>query len=220
MNDLDLRPLADGESPLGTLFRTARAQQGEDAAVARLAERLAPQLQAPSPGAGAPATSNVGLRVLAASGVAIVAVATLWSSAGTAPSAKLIAAKTALVVPVVAASAPSPVSSTAPAPQAVPAKPPSPPQPAASVALKGPSELALLSAARRALSTNPEQSLALTETHRVRFPGSPLAQERDVIRLDALARLGRKAEAANAATQFRSQYKGSAHQRHVDEKAQ
>jgi hypothetical protein len=56
-------------------------------------------------------------------------------------------------------------------------------------------ETALLEGARRALSGSPEQALARTREHARRFPRGQLASERALLEIDALYRLGRRAEA-------------------------
>ena len=86
-----------------------------------------------------------------------------------------------------------------------------PPVPAATTA-----EAELLNAAQRVLSTNPERALALTRTHRQRFPNGVLAQEREVIAIEALSRLGRKDDARRRSEEFGRTYPGSAHQRKVE----
>jgi|GEM_PF-2510656 len=56
-------------------------------------------------------------------------------------------------------------------------------------------EFALLRAARQAVGDHPNHALALTEEHARRFPIGMLAQERETIAIEALARLGRAAQA-------------------------
>jgi hypothetical protein len=86
-------------------------------------------------------------------------------------------------------------------------------KPPAAAAIK---ESELLEAAQRALGTNPERALALTQTHRQRFPNGALAQEREVIAIEALSRLGRKNDAKRQSEAFEKTYPGSAHQRKVE----
>jgi hypothetical protein len=56
-------------------------------------------------------------------------------------------------------------------------------------------ESALLESARRALSGSPELTLARVREHSRRFPRGQLASERALLEIDALYRLGRRAEA-------------------------
>ncbi len=60
-------------------------------------------------------------------------------------------------------------------------------------------ETALLEEARRALAGSPEQALARTREHARRFPRGQLASERTLLEIDALYRLGRRAEARSLA---------------------
>lgn len=64
-------------------------------------------------------------------------------------------------------------------------------------------EAAMLETARRALGTSPGEALAIVEEHRARFPRANLSLERELIRLDALYRLGRHAEARRSAESLR-----------------
>ena len=79
------------------------------------------------------------------------------------------------------------------------------------------SEFQLLNQARLALRTDPSRALALTQEHRRLFPSSSLAQEREVVAVEALTRLGRAGEAKEAARDFRRRYPDSAHVRRLDE---
>lgn len=78
------------------------------------------------------------------------------------------------------------------------------------------SEAELLERARGALASNPSRALALTEQHRTRFPGGVLTQEREVIAIEALKRLGRTDEAARRAADFARRYPGSAYRKKLD----
>jgi hypothetical protein len=65
-------------------------------------------------------------------------------------------------------------------------------------------ELDILQRASDALRSSPEQALALASEHASRFPAGALSQEREVIAIEALVRLGRMEEArARAARLFR-----------------
>ena len=60
-------------------------------------------------------------------------------------------------------------------------------------------ESALLESARRDLSVSPERTLARVREHARRFPRGQLASERALLEIDALYRLGRRAEARSLA---------------------
>lgn len=83
-----------------------------------------------------------------------------------------------------------------------------PPAPAAA----SESELSLL---KRARDADPAQALALTAEHARRFPVGVLEQEREVIAIDALLRLGRADAAAQRAKRFQTHFPGSAHARRL-----
>ena len=81
----------------------------------------------------------------------------------------------------------------------------------------GLNEAALLDGARAALGTDPRRALALTQEHAKRFPHGALIQEREVIAIDALSRLGQTDAARRRASDFERRYPGSAHQPKVDQ---
>jgi hypothetical protein len=81
----------------------------------------------------------------------------------------------------------------------------------------GPSEAGLLDQARAELERNPRRALALTEEHRRRFPSGTLAQEREVIAIEALSRMGQTTEARSRGTDFERRYPDSAHRQKVDQ---
>lgn len=74
----------------------------------------------------------------------------------------------------------------------------------------------LLQEARSLVAGNPARALSLTRDHELHFPGSPLAEERQALRLEALARLGRTAEAAAALASFRTRFPRSIHARRLE----
>ncbi|HEY6560234.1 MAG TPA: hypothetical protein VI072_23275 [Polyangiaceae bacterium] len=76
-------------------------------------------------------------------------------------------------------------------------------------------ELGLLHLAQSALQTSPAQALHLAAQHRNEFPRSALAQERELIEISALVRLGRRAEARGRAERFRRAYPRSAYERQL-----
>lgn len=78
-----------------------------------------------------------------------------------------------------------------------------------------PSELALLTRARDALATNPERTLALCQQHQQAYPEGRLAQEREVLSIEALERLRRDTEAGQRRTRFGKTFPGSAHRSRV-----
>lgn len=79
----------------------------------------------------------------------------------------------------------------------------------------GLSESELLRQAQALLSEDPSRSLALTREHGRRFQAGALAQEREVIAIEALKRLGRERAASERAAAFEQRYRGSVHQSRV-----
>lgn len=77
------------------------------------------------------------------------------------------------------------------------------------------SELELMHDAKAALASDPNQALSLLNRLAKLYPSGVLAQEREVLAIDALLRLGRKSEANARATRFASRYPGSAHWPHI-----
>lgn len=208
----------------------SRAAQAPRSISASLPTSRAPALVAPS---------RIGLFAGVGAGVAVgVAAFMLWhgpsASVGTpTPPAVLVpgsreeAAPSAPPEPSVPAPAqPSAAPPAAPddAAQAAageaahrsPLRDPAPHAPARSTAARharaGESETALLEQARAALQSRPAAALELTRRHQARFPHGALAQEREVIAIEALERLGRKAAADARAAEFERHYRGSVHQ--------
>lgn len=76
--------------------------------------------------------------------------------------------------------------------------------------------MADLRKAQDALGANPARSLQLIAEHRANYPRSAFSQERDVLEIDALLRLGRRSEAVARGDQFARYYPKSAHLRRID----
>lgn len=93
------------------------------------------------------------------------------------------------------------VASPASAPSATAERTPEPLEP----------EATLLGRAQDALRSDPARALALCERHARDYPGALLGQEREVIAVDALTKLGRTAEAKARARRFRDQHPSSSH---------
>lgn len=97
-----------------------------------------------------------------------------------------------------------------------PAAPSSTPPPARPPHDAAPSEPALLGQAQAALSRNAALALSLSEQHRAWYPRGMLVQEREVIAIEALQRLGRKAEASARAARFLKAFPASAHRSKIE----
>jgi hypothetical protein len=77
-------------------------------------------------------------------------------------------------------------------------------------------EFALLRAARQALEDHPQRALAISEEHARRFPVGMLAQERETIAVEALAKLGRTAQAQTRARAFLAAHPESPYKNRID----
>jgi hypothetical protein len=228
---------------LAEMIRVSRDVRPDPELVARLAERLLPRPAAVPNGQGepplgsegsfAPAATKaalggkLGLGALLFLGVPLAFWIVLSSRprrhATDAPAATQTVA--ALSVPSVTSipleetRTPAEGSSTAPA--AAPAT--SEAAPAISAApvtraapLERPSELALLSEAERLRSTSPLRSLSLAEQHARLYPNGVLAEERDVLSIEALARLGRLPRAQELAARFAARYPSSPYRKRIE----
>jgi hypothetical protein len=88
---------------------------------------------------------------------------------------------------------------------------PEPPVDIAPAAPAPPSEGALLLRARQALPSDPASTLELTDEAGRRFPDGALSPEREVLAIEALARLGRLPSARARFAAFRARYPQSPH---------
>jgi len=77
-------------------------------------------------------------------------------------------------------------------------------------------EVALLDRAQSSLPASPADALARCDEHGRRFATGTLVQEREVLAIDALLRLGRRDEAEARAARFRQSFPRSGHLRRVE----
>jgi hypothetical protein len=204
---------------LRDVMRAASTDVGTDAQVARLAQKLGPLLGPVGPALPAAAAGKaLGLKLALAGAALIVAGGGAWLLASS-PSARPPSAPTKSPVssnakPESANIKTTPEAPAAPAPAASVAESPSAPSPAK---LPGkpsppaqPSESELLEQARSALKGNPARALQRANEHAARFPRGVLVQEREVLAIQALRKLGRSAEADRRTEAFAKAYPGSA----------
>ncbi len=85
------------------------------------------------------------------------------------------------------------------------------PVPASETSETSETEVSYLRRARAALKSDPAQALQLANGHPSRFPHGALDQEREIVAIDALVRLGRRSESRARANAFRARYPSSAH---------
>ena len=91
------------------------------------------------------------------------------------------------------------------------------PKPSPSVVAGGPTELELLREAQRLQAREPAAALAVVARHSRLFPSGILAQEREVVAINALMRLGQRDAARARAASFLRQYPGSVHAQRIQE---
>jgi len=84
-----------------------------------------------------------------------------------------------------------------------------------SAVVSKPTEVALLRDAQLALRANPAEALALTEQHRALFARGAMIQERELIAISALARLGRHTAVLARAAEFERDFPGSPYRKQV-----
>jgi hypothetical protein len=77
------------------------------------------------------------------------------------------------------------------------------------------SELTLLDRARARMAPDPAAAMRALDAHLALYPRGTFAQEREVLAIEALVRLGRRPEAEARAAAFESAFPGSAHRRRI-----
>lgn len=205
----DKRWLEEGApTEVARLLESAHIDEPTEAQLQRLTARVQPLLDAPPPGAAPPVASLAG-KVLSAVLVLGVGVGLgVWLTRAEPPPIPL---QTGAVDsrPVPAAEPPGP-----PAPAPLPLPPPAvprrelPPPPPPRVTESVDEELELLQTASRAPAA---EALTLVARHVERFPGSALAQEREVVAVRALVELGLRDDGRRRADAFRERWPTSSH---------
>ncbi len=89
-------------------------------------------------------------------------------------------------------------------------------KPASTIAPADPEgEVKLLASAQDALRSDPARALALCNEHARKYPGGNVAQEREVIAIEALMKMGNRPAAKARADRFNAAYPGSSHARRI-----
>jgi len=222
----------DSAAPAGlrALFQAGVEDLPSDAQLASLAEKLGPVLDTPGAGTGgssAGARAKLGLAALGAAGVGALAWM-LTSGQAPAPSTTAVESDAAPLsssrTPVLSA---APTAFLAPEPSSAPEPSNAPPSrgdaplssarsAVAPLARPAETEAEFLERARTALGQSPSVALSLANQHRSRYPSGVLAEEREVIAIEALKRLGRSAEAERRIEAFSRRYPGSAYRKKLD----
>lgn len=213
---------SDAPNELRRLFELAGRDLPTAPDLARLEAKLGPLLDAPPATPSTPAgSSTLGKIGIGLVGGGVIA-AGLWLALR--PSSDAPAPVERPRAESAPAAAPPQEPPSAKAPEVVaPAEPPSAAAPAATDAgsartkrSSGIAEDQLLEQARSALRSDPARALSLTRQHQLDFPHGALSQEREVIAIEALRRLGRTDEAARRTERFERLYPQSAHKRKLD----
>ncbi len=226
-----------GTSPwLRTMLSDAQADASSTVDIDRMTVRVEAAILAgpPSPDLHVPAKTHLGSlttskAIIVGAGLAIgTAIGTVWMlkkaphsvpqppASLTQPLNTLPANPAASAAPTLAESAAAPVENNEAARQSpTPSTPPS--ATSRDSRPTGLNEVALLDLARSSLGTDPRRALSLTQEHAKRFPHGALAQEREVIAIEALSRLGQTDAARSRGSEFERRYPGSAHQQKIDQ---
>ena len=221
-------PSSDAPDELRELFQAGVRDVPSHAELASLSAKLGPLL-GPSGGPAAsgttPATGGSAATIgkLGAVAAALIGGAVLVTSLNQEVPSNVPEPRPAPVAapapkPEESPQAPSVTAAPSLAPETPSAEPSTDPRPAARNERRSTAELEveLLERARAALKNNPQFALSLTAEHKLRFPGGALAQEREVIAIEALKRLGRNDQASLRSDEFSKNYPGSAHRRKLD----
>jgi len=238
MSDDPVRLREGGSAFLKKALASARADVPSAERAASLEAKILPLLLPPLPPPPPPGAAGAlkagtaalgakaGLSLAKGTMLAIAAAAVL---AGAGAGALVLGTPSAPSQPSGVVSAPvAPLLESAPAPSlalvplpsasAAPAGSVKPPmKPTASVEEADPAlEPALLREAQDALRTSPQLALTKTQEHARKYPRGLLSQEREVIAIEALVKLGRRPEAEARAARFEKSYPGSTHARRIE----
>jgi hypothetical protein len=133
------------------------------------------------------------------------------------PTSRATATATATATPPPAASVPAlDVHDLPPVPVPADAARSGAADPARPTSVSVEEEMTLLKSAQDALATSPADALARCDEHARIYRTGSLVEEREVIAVDALIRLGRRSEAEARAARFRVAHPASAYLRRLD----
>lgn len=219
---------SSGPDELRALFQAGTEDLPSDAQLAALAAKLGPVLTGVgggAVGASMATKTKLGVAALGAAGAGVLAWALLSGREAPSPvkpAATAVQSRTApTVTPSGANEPPAALAPNgAPTPDGAPASSETAPS-AARPAVAPPfrpaeSEAEFLERARGALGQSPAAALSLANQHRARFPAGVLAEEREVIAIEALKRLGRSAEAERRVEAFARRFPGSAYRKKLE----
>jgi hypothetical protein len=197
---------------------------GFEAPSAVQAARLRARVQAAQVPSAAPAPPGLGWARASAVGAVLLIVGLVWLAVGRPVSGPPLAPGSPVAAPRMQPARPAaeramgtqPAQLTATEPEDAPATD----RPVATRPAPGgrpPSdELSLLQQARALLEANPARALQLTRLHAHHFPDGLVAQERELLAVEALLRLGRTRSATQRAQAFLDAYPRSSHRRRIE----
>jgi hypothetical protein len=166
-----------------------------------------------APAARPPALESAGVpTATTASPPAAVVTIARRETPSVAPVATAQASGSQAAAPAAPSGAPPPLAASSAPENVEPAGPPS----GGAFATSLETEAHLLERAQDALASNAAQALALTQEHAARFPSGVLGQEREVVAIQALLKLGRVDEAKARGAAFVEAHPRSAHRRRVE----
>jgi hypothetical protein len=221
------RDAGSGSDELRALFQAGTEDLPTEAQLASLASKLGPVLTAggAAASAGMAMKTKLGMAAVGAAGAGVLAWALLSGREAPAPVKPAATAVQSRTAPAVTPSGGSELP-TATAPEAAPAPSGAPPSSETAPSTARPavappfrpaeSEAEFLERARGALGQSPAAALSLANQHRARFPAGVLAEEREVIAIEALKRLGRTAEAERRIEAFARRFPGSAYRKKLE----
>lgn len=200
----------DELSPLSrSVLSKARAEDPSPEAIEALRRALAPQLGGGGGGGSPPVRTSARLWVSAAVATTLALLIGLaaWPETRVAPTPTAPPIEAPPAVPEVVVP-PTPAPTQALVPEVVP-------EPTPRTAIT-PDEPAYIDSVRRALDTQPQRALRLAQRHHARFPEGLLGEEAEVLEIEALARMGQRAEAEARASSFYAQHATSPYRRRID----
>jgi len=89
------------------------------------------------------------------------------------------------------------------------------PTPSVTPSASSEQDAGLLQEARRLVTSQPARALTLTRDHELHFPSSSLTEERQALRIEALARLGRRTDATRELSSFDQTFPRSPYRRRL-----
>jgi hypothetical protein len=211
------RLLDTADPTLRALLRAGREEVPDEAQLALLVAKLGPIVGGGGGGGGAAGGAATKAATAIAKGVASATIAKVVGTVATVvivgvATARMVSAPHSTMTTIAATTAtPTPTPTVIETPAAVETPAPTPPPPPAPL-----DETKLVGRAQSDLLTNPARALSECNDVAKQLPHGELAQEREVIAIDALVRLGRRDEANARASRFEAAYPQSAYRRRID----